>query len=169
MSSMVSVVATPDGVAGELYIGAPPERVFQALTDPRQVSRWWGEKGMYLCRKFEADLRPGGKWHTEGITEDGRSYAVEGEYREVDPPRLLTYTWVTSWHQHPPTLVRWELKANGDGTDVKMVHSGLAEYAEAGRDYGSGWPRVLAWLREYCEQGSTAETRSTPAVASRQP
>lgn len=159
MSSTVNVVASPDGVVGEVHIGAPPERVFEALTDPRQVSRWWGQRGMYLCTKFDADLRPGGKWRTEGVTADGRTYVVEGEYREVDPPRALAYTWVTSWHQHAPTLVRWELKPSGDGTDVKMMHSGLKDYPEARKDYSGGWPRVLAWLQGFCEQGTTAQTR----------
>jgi uncharacterized protein YndB with AHSA1/START domain len=103
---------------------------------------------------------PGGKWRTEGVSEDGRTYSVEGEYREIEPPHLLAYTWVSSWQQHPPTLVRWELTANGDGTDVKMTHNGLRDHAEARRDYGSGWPRVLAWLQGFCEKGTTAVTRA---------
>ena len=159
MSSVVNVVSSPDGLTGEVHIAAPPERVFEALTDPRQVSRWWGQKGMYLCTRFDADLRPGGKWRTEGLAPDGRQYSVAGEYREVDPPRVLAYTWVSSWHQHPPTLVRWVLSASGDGTDVKITHSGLKEFPHARADYTGGWPRVLGWLRGYCQQGITADTR----------
>lgn len=77
-------------------------------------------------------------------------------HREIEPPHLLSYRWVSSWQQHPLTLVRWGLRANGDGTDVKVTHNGLRDHAEARRDYGSGWPRVLAWR---CRDSAKRELR----------
>ena len=46
---MATTQITPDSnvVTAEIFIAAPPDRVFQALTDPKQMSQWWGEKGMY--------------------------------------------------------------------------------------------------------------------------
>jgi len=32
------------------------------------------------------DLRPGGKWRSDGVGTDGQAFYVEGEYLEVDPP-----------------------------------------------------------------------------------
>ncbi len=46
---MATTQITPDNnvVLAEIFIAAPPDRVFQALTDPAQMSQWWGQKEMY--------------------------------------------------------------------------------------------------------------------------
>jgi len=60
---MATTQITPDNdvVLAEIFIAAPPDRVFQALTDPKQMSQWWGQKGLYRMMEHKADLRPGGK------------------------------------------------------------------------------------------------------------
>jgi len=96
---MATVAITPDQdkITAEIFIAAPPERVFPAITDPQQMPKWWGQQGMYRITEWTGDLRPGGKWTSLGVGADGVSFRVEGEYLEVDPPRLLTYTWIASW------------------------------------------------------------------------
>jgi uncharacterized protein YndB with AHSA1/START domain len=37
------ITPNQDAVVTEIEIAAPPERVFQALTDPAQLMRWWGK------------------------------------------------------------------------------------------------------------------------------
>ena len=56
------------------------------------------------------DLRPGGKWYEVGSTDDGRPFRVEGEYLEIDPPRLLVHTRSANFAENIPTVVRWELE-----------------------------------------------------------
>jgi uncharacterized protein YndB with AHSA1/START domain len=60
---MANIAITPDQdtIEAEIFIAAPPERVFQALTDPNQMPRWWGQRGMYRITEWKADLRVGGK------------------------------------------------------------------------------------------------------------
>jgi hypothetical protein len=43
---MATITVSPaqDAVTGEIFIAAPPERVFRALTDPKQAPQWWGKK-----------------------------------------------------------------------------------------------------------------------------
>jgi len=105
----ISISPDHDTIEAEIFIAAPPERVFQALTDPNQMTRWWGQSGMYRITEWKADLRPGGKWSSVGVDADGTSFRVDGEYLEVDPPRLLVHTWVPSFSSIPSTIVRWEL------------------------------------------------------------
>ena len=38
------ISADKDVVNSEIFIAAPRERVFEALTDARQASQWWGKK-----------------------------------------------------------------------------------------------------------------------------
>jgi len=158
---MATVAVTPDqdAIAGEIEIAAPPDRVFQALTDPQQLLRWWtGES----CRAkvWQFDARRGGKWHFE--TEDTKGklvvngvseFKADGEILEYDPPRLLSYTWLANWHTKPATrtVVRWELEARGKGTRVKVTHSGLSTESVARKDYSGGWPGVLQQLKKHVE------------------
>ena len=55
-------VDSPDNntIVAEIFIAAPPERVFEALTDPKQMAQWWGEKELYKVSESKIDLRVGG-------------------------------------------------------------------------------------------------------------
>jgi len=77
-----------DEIVSEIRIAAPPQRVFEALVDPAQVVKWWGQTGIYRCTQFESDVRVGGKWRSLGIDGNGSKFEVAGEYLQVDPPRL---------------------------------------------------------------------------------
>jgi len=174
---MATATVTPDQnvIEAEVFIAAPPQRVFEALTDPNQRQQWWGQKGLYRSTEATSDLRPGGKWSGSGISEDGKPYHVEGEYVEVDPPHRLSYTWKASWCHPLETTVHWELQAKevhglnnrgtqkfGTGTLVKLCHEGFAGHGDAMLGHKQGWERVLGWVRGYLEHGETVESR--PAV-----
>ena len=93
---MATATITPDqnAVVAEIFIAAPPARVFQAISDPSQLPKWWGQDGLYHVTKSTMDVRPGGKWRSDGVGADGKSFYVEGEYLEVDPPSRLVLTQV---------------------------------------------------------------------------
>jgi uncharacterized protein YndB with AHSA1/START domain len=171
---MATAQVTPDNdvVTAEMFVAAPPARVFEAITDPKQTAQWWGQKGMYRCTSTHSDFRVGGKWFTEGVRDDGTRFRVEGEYLEIDPPRLLVHTWNPSYQTLHDTVVRWELEARdmhglqhtgparmGTGTMMKLRHSGFAGNTEAAKAHGEGWKRVLGWMQAFVENDETVETR----------
>jgi uncharacterized protein YndB with AHSA1/START domain len=172
---MATTQITPDNnvVLAEIFIAAPPDRVFQALTDPAQMSKWWGEKGLYRVMEHKADLRPGGKWSGTGVSADGKPFTVDGEYIEIDRPRLLVYSWNPSFAHLHNTTVRVELEPRdvhglqhrgpqriGTGTVVKIRHEGFAgDFAQA-QGHSVGWVRVLGWMKAFVETGATLDTRS---------
>jgi uncharacterized protein YndB with AHSA1/START domain len=158
---MATVAITPDQdlISCEMFIAAPPDRVFQAITDPRQLLQWWGQKEMYRTTKFETDVRVKGKWMSAGVGIKGDNFEVTGEYLEVDPPSLLVYTWRASWTGDLTTTVRWELEPRAEGTQVKVRHSGFAGNADAAKAHGQGWERVLSWVQAFVEKGQTIDTR----------
>ena len=159
---MATNVITPDqdAIALEVQIAAPPDRVFEAITDPTQLLRWWGQQGIYHGTKWCTDVRPGGQWRCEGVSDkDGSAYHVSGEYLEVDPPRLLAHTWVASWSGPMKTVVRWELEAAEGGTRIRLHHSGFTGAPAAAKGHYDGWQRVLGWMQAFVEKGETVATR----------
>jgi len=175
---MVTIAITPeqDALFGEVFIAAPPARVFEAITDPNQVPRWWGQQGAYHITEWKGDVRPGGEWSSVGVGADGKSFHVEGKYLIVDPPRLLEHTWIPCWSESLETVVRWELeptevhglhpsgpKKAGTGTLLKIRQYGFAGVPEAAKGHAEGWQRVIGWMQAFLEKGETVETR--PAVS----
>jgi uncharacterized protein YndB with AHSA1/START domain len=84
---MATVAVTPDQnvIVAEIFIAAPPARVFEAITDPHQTPKWWGQEGVYRITDCKADLRPGGKWSSTGVGErrDG-GYTRGGQERIIE-------------------------------------------------------------------------------------
>ncbi|MGH9718133.1 MAG: SRPBCC family protein [Candidatus Acidiferrales bacterium] len=157
--STPNVSPVRDEIVAKIEMSAPPERVFQALVDPAQVVKWWGQKGIYRCTQFEIDLRVGGKWRCSGIDGQGHNFDIFGTYLDVDPPRLLATTWVATWTGDAETTVRWELQPVAQGTLVRVRHSGFAAHPQLAQSY-RGWPRMLGWLQELVEQGQTVDDRA---------
>jgi len=146
-----------DSVVTEIEIAAPPERVFHALIDREQALQW-GKSEAFEMTLWEMDARPGGKWRFISKPRTGDAAASDldhhGEILEIDPPRLLAYSWHASWHQNPAvrTVVRWELTPTKLGTHLKVVHSGLLPLPGACQGYSQGWPGLLQTLKNVLEK-----------------
>ncbi|HEX3159242.1 MAG TPA: SRPBCC domain-containing protein [Gemmatimonadaceae bacterium] len=147
--------ATEGVVRTDVEIAAPPERVFQALTDPRQLAAWWGSFETYRTHDWAVDARPGGQWSTRTTDAAGREGTLHGEYRLVDPPRRLEYTWRASWDDVAGTTVRFDLEpaevGGVSGTRVTVTHSGFGGAtggvtALAGAPHADGWIQRLTRL-----------------------
>lgn len=142
--------AASDTIVEEITIRAPADRVFAALTSPEERVRWWGAEGRFRTTHVESDLRPGGKWLMRGIGVGGRPFTIAGVYREIDRPRLLVFTWLSSWQDEPiESLVRFDFTEKDGATTVRLTHSGLA--TESSRAQHRGWPDILAWLKSYLD------------------
>ena len=138
-----------ESIVQEIAISAPAKRIFEALTEPNQRKAWWGSEGRFQTAHVESDLRVGGKWKMSG-TGFGKPFTVTGEYRVVEPPRALAFTWLPSWQDDATeTLVRFDLSEKDGVTTVRITHSGLGP---AGVQAHKGWPQILAWLRAYVER-----------------
>jgi uncharacterized protein YndB with AHSA1/START domain len=146
----VDRTSAADTIVKEITIKAPAERVFEALSNPEQRIQWWGSEGRFRTTHVESDLRPGGKWTMCGVGMGGRPFKVVGEYRAVERPRLLIFTWLPDWQANASeSLVRFDLVEKDGVTTVRLTHSGLA--TDSARDSHRGWPEILTWLRAYAE------------------
>jgi uncharacterized protein YndB with AHSA1/START domain len=93
------------------YAAAPAE-VWAALTEPESLGRWLGEP----------------EWAR-----------IDGHARELEPERLLVLDWRAPGEG--PSLVRFELTADGDGTMLVLDHSLLEEHL--GMAYAQRWSQRL--------------------------
>src|SRR5215472_14511787 len=147
-----------DTIVKEITIKASAGRIFEALTDPDQRMKWWGAEGRFQTTQMESDLRPGGRWAMRGTGIGGKPFSVIGEYRIVEHPRLLVFTWLPNWQEGATeSLVRFDLE-EGDGvTTVRLTHSGLTS---DGVRAHQGWPQILTWLHAYVERPSSDRAAS---------
>ena len=119
-----------------------------------------------------SDLRVGGKWWNDGVREDGGRFRLEGEYLEIDPPRLLVHTRFADFVGNFETIVRWELEPRevhglhpsgahrmGTGTLLKLRHSGFAGHLDQAQNHYQGWCVSLVWLRDFLERNETVDQR----------
>lgn len=144
---MTTAVATRT-IVQEVTINAPAARVFEALTSPEQRTQWWGRDGRFQTTHVESDLKVGGKFKMAG-TAFGRPFTVTGEYRTIEPPRVLAFTWLPSWQTDASiTLVRFDLSETDDVTTVRLTHAGLTP---EGLEAHQGWAQILARLQTFAE------------------
>jgi uncharacterized protein YndB with AHSA1/START domain len=72
---------------------APKHLVYEALTTPDLIKRWWHAK-RGEATVAEVDLRVGGKWRYVMVTHDGMEVAFHGEYRQLVPTERIVHTEV---------------------------------------------------------------------------
>jgi uncharacterized protein YndB with AHSA1/START domain len=135
ISRQVERQPTADG-AGELVrvllrrrYDSPLEDVWEAVTDPDRMKRWF--------LPVSGDLRVGGSFQLEGN--------AGGEILACEPPRLLRVTF-----GDPNSIVELRLTAQGDGdTALELEHTVPIEIAQSGAGalwVGPGWDGALLGL-----------------------
>ena len=70
---------------------APRRLVFEALTKPEHVRRWYGLRVLTL-QVCEIDLREGGTWRYVLRAPDGSEHGFTGIYREIAAPERIVST-----------------------------------------------------------------------------
>lgn len=137
---------------------APPEKVFQAWTDPRIMARWFGPDGAEV-QSAEIDLEVGGEYRLTLKEPDGSVAVLHGAYREIDPPRKLIFTWILDGQAcegsaglHAETVVTLVFEDQGGGNppgvDPRLfTHRGIPGRSLHGLDRFAREPRKTVCLR----------------------
>lgn len=101
---------------------APRHLVFEAMSKPEHVRRWWGVlDDRYSVPVCEIDFRPGGKWRFVGRGPEGDYPAFYGEYQEIDPPGRVVFTEIFEPFPDAPSLVTSELTEEGGKTRLTVT------------------------------------------------
>jgi uncharacterized protein YndB with AHSA1/START domain len=100
---------------------APRHLVFEAMTRPEHVRRWWGNLGEgYSVPVCEIDLRLGGRWRFVNRHPKGEA-AFYGEYREIEPPSRLVFTEIYEPYPDDGSLVTAEFSDEGGKTRLTVT------------------------------------------------
>jgi uncharacterized protein YndB with AHSA1/START domain len=101
---------------------AAPSIVFVNFIDPSELAKWWGPEG-FTTPSLEFDTRVGESYRIEMQPPEGDPFYLTGEFREVDPPARLAYTFL--WEEPDPddveTLVRLSFRDLGESTEVAFT------------------------------------------------
>ena len=144
--------ATLDTIGGktvlrfERRLAHPPEKVFRAISDPAELKHWFPAA-------VDWELRPRAAIRFSFGEHDFDAPA--GEVVEVEPPKLLVYTWGED-------MLRWEIVPEGDGCRLFVSHT-LAEEGISGGLPGAarnaaGWDVCLAALEARLDGAPAPET-----------
>jgi uncharacterized protein YndB with AHSA1/START domain len=100
---------------------APRAMVFEAITRPEHIKRWWGilDTG-YSLPICEVDLRPGGKWRYVSQTPKGE-VEFYGVYKEIAPPERLVFTEIFAPFPDAGSLVTTVLTEEGGKTRMTLT------------------------------------------------
>lgn len=127
----------PARVRLEREFEAPIQEVFAAWTDPRSMERWLSPAGH---AEVDADVRVGGRLMVVMVDGDVR-IEHHGRYVELEPPRLVSFTWSSPYTGEAPSIVTVTLEDLGASTRLVLVHERLP--GEAVEPHGLGWGRIL--------------------------
>jgi uncharacterized protein YndB with AHSA1/START domain/DNA-binding transcriptional ArsR family regulator len=151
----VPLSASPDGEGAmavfEIYIKTTPERLWEAITDPKQRAKY------SFGVETSSDWTPGSSYQAgvPGVVE-----IAAGENLEVDPPRRLVQTFNALWSDDVKAAgtsrVTWEIHPVGDSCQLTVIHDQLPEGANP-ELYG-GWPMILSGLKTLLETGESLTT-----------
>jgi uncharacterized protein YndB with AHSA1/START domain len=118
-------MATPSDeltLAMKRILPAARSVVCQAFRDPSELAKWWGPQG-FTTPSLEFDPRVGESYRIEMQPPEGSPFFLKGEFREVDLPAYLAYTFV--WEDPDPddveTLVALAFGDLGEATEVALT------------------------------------------------
>jgi uncharacterized protein YndB with AHSA1/START domain len=116
-----------DRVVYDVHYAQAPDRVWRAITDSAALARWLMPNDFVpkVGHRFTMDASP-----NFGV--------IDATVLVVDPPRLLECEWMINGE---PTIVRIELRPDGDGTRLLLEHRGLASEHQA--EFDGGWDSKL--------------------------
>ncbi len=127
---------------------APQSLVFRAFTEAPLLERWFCPAPDIVLKVAELDLRAGGRYKFLYRFPDGTVIPVIGEFRKIDRPRQMIFTW--TWEKPDPhagveTQVTVDINPKGGGTEVVVTHEKFPT-EEKMRQHEKGWAGTLERL-----------------------
>jgi uncharacterized protein YndB with AHSA1/START domain len=156
-----------DRIEKQALLRAPRERVWQAISQPKEFGHWFGAA-------LDGDFIPGRRINgtivptrvdseIAKMQEPYRGAALDLDVERVEPKRLLSFRWhpgagpEVDHAKEPTTLVAFELEDAPDGTLLTITESGFDQLpsnrrSEAYAANEGGWQKQLELIDKYLTQ-----------------
>ncbi len=142
---------TTRAVSHQYFLRAPPEKVFEALTDPKLLVTW-------LCDQAEISPHQGGRYSLGW--KDGPTHT--GTIVSFEPGASITFAWEWPGVDLRGTTFRLSVEAKDDGTLLEVSHTGFPRLAKWVDLYGGaewGWTYFAMNLKSVLETGRDLRSR----------
>jgi uncharacterized protein YndB with AHSA1/START domain len=137
-----------------IWINAPRERVWEAITNDAQITKWWGDYWEIPTVEVGATIKFG--------SENDPSLAKEEDWMVatlavVDRPREFVIEWPPQPQYHSiPATTRYLLEEENGGTRVTVSETGFEALPDDIRQQrfdstAKGYATVMANLKAYLE------------------
>jgi uncharacterized protein YndB with AHSA1/START domain len=136
---MPATATETDVITRQVHIAAKPETVYALIADPARMGTWLG-------RKVEADAHPGGILRVDYNGFD----IMRGTFLELVPHSRVVWSWGweslgTEESRPGDSTVEFSLEPEGEGTLLKIRHSGLG--AHELESHGGGWDWFMVRIK----------------------
>lgn len=134
-----------------IYIASTPEKVWQALTDPKMSERYW------LGNRVESDWKVGSPF---ALKRDDPKVTVTGTVLACDPRRRLSYSFHPEHdglQSEKPSRVCFELEKQKDQVKLSLTHDEFEPGSKVFESISRGWPLTLSSLKSLLETGRTLQ------------
>jgi uncharacterized protein YndB with AHSA1/START domain len=103
-------------IRSQRVLGQPPQRVFEAFTNPEVLARWWGPDG--FSNTFEVfEFRAGGRWKYVMHGPNGSHHPNESVFLDVKAPSAVVIHHVSK----PRYILEITLAACAGGTTLEWA------------------------------------------------
>lgn len=155
----MSAILADDELLITRSFDAPAALMFSLWSDVQHFQKWMGPEG-FDCRAMEMDFRVGGKYRGMIRSKDHGDSWFGGEYREIDAPHRLVFTWM--WDSGPSgeveTLVTITFREEADGRTMMTFHQSPFISAARRDSHIGGWTSLFDKLAEYAAKQQEKRT-----------
>jgi uncharacterized protein YndB with AHSA1/START domain len=135
----------------QIFIKATPERVWEAITKPEFVARYF-----HGARLDPATYEVGSK--LKSWSPDRTALWTDNTVLECDPPRRLVHTWRSLYNPEfaveGESRVTWEVEAYSPGcAKLTVVHDRLEAAPKTAKNVSGGWMLIISGLKTLLETG----------------
>lgn len=100
---------------------APARLVFEAMSRPELVRRWWAPRTRGEMTVCEIDFRVGGAWRSVMKTNHGMEVGFSGKYLEIDAPHRIVHTEIFDPFPDVVSIITTTLEEHQDTTRFTSV------------------------------------------------
>jgi len=145
-------------ISKKVWIKASADTVFSALTEPKELVRWFCDRASCAPREGSELVA---SWKTGKASRQGRAV-----FTRVVPPSFLELLWIDEGEgEHPEGAghsLSYEIRTKSGMTELVMMDQDDSLSDEEMQFFDKGWNSVLLELKDHCERKERSAKIRTP-------